>query len=87
MSHNYSNIVTDEETTGLSRDGKTITFPWPVKQLTITNDSRRISLSWKFKTGHDWATLKPGETVSIRCSVRYLQLSGEDAVYRVWGIG
>ena len=82
----YANVTTDEDSSGLYGE-KTIVFPWPPKQLTIVNDGPLADLQWKFKEGHDWATLKPRETIAFPCSVTQLILSSAGAKYRVWGIG
>lgn len=82
----FANIATDEETVGLN--GQVIIgFPWPIKRLTIMNDGPTDDLQWKFKEGHDWATLKPDETISLACSITQVVLLSSGAKYRVWGIG
>lgn len=81
-----SNLTTFEETSGLN-GGITLTFPWKAKRLTITNDSSTKALKWKFKEGHDWATLKVGETVSMELSIDQVMLESSGATYRVWGVG
>lgn len=86
MSESYSNIYTDEDSVGLSGT-KAISFPWPAKRLTITNDSASANLKWKFKDSHSWATLGPAETVSMDLSVKQLMLESTGAKYRVWAIG
>jgi cytochrome c oxidase assembly protein Cox11 len=85
MSSSYANLSTDE---GTLAGEKIITFPWPAKKVTITNDSSTRTIQWKFKPNHDWASLKPYETVSMYVSVKQVILSGSNnAEYRLWGIG
>ena len=82
-----SNLTTSEEINTLTGE-RTIEFPWPVKRLTITNDGPDNDLLWRFKEGHDWATLKAFETVSFECSVKQLMLDSPGGTnYRVWGLG
>ena len=81
-----SNLASYEELQGLMGD-RTLEFPWPVKRLTITNDGELCDLKWKFKDSHDWATLRPHETVSMELSVTQVMLFSDGALYRIWGIG
>lgn len=65
----------------------TLDFPWRPRSVTIVNDSASVDLKFKFSTGEDYATLKAGETVNPEIITRKVFLSGNEAKYRVWGIG
>lgn len=81
----HANLTTAETTLN---GAETITFPWRVKRLTIINDSGNQTLQWKFKDGHDWATLQPFETIAMDCSVEQVMLlTTAEVAYRVWGLG
>lgn len=80
----YSNFKAFEGT--LAAD-TTLTFDWRPRSVTIVNDSTSLNLSFKFNAGEDYATLKPGETVSPDITIRTVYLSGTGVSYRVWGIG
>jgi hypothetical protein len=40
----------------------TISFPWPVRELQITNDSATYDLKYKLNSSEEFRTLKPFET-------------------------
>lgn len=66
---------------------ETITFPWRMKELQITNDSTSADLQYKFNDSETFRTLKPYETSTItNVSMRQLYLSGTTVTYRVWGL-
>jgi len=68
---------------------ETITFPWPVREVQITNDSKIADLQFKLNASETYATLKPYETCTItNVRVPELYLSSSASVpYRVWGTG
>lgn len=79
----YANMDSFE---GTCSGTATITFNRRPRRVTITNDSNTQELKFRYSTTHDWATLKPTETVSMEITVSYVYLSG-NAAYRIWGIG
>lgn len=67
----------------------TIAFPWPVRQVQITNDSSSGDLQFRLNETETYRTLKPFETASLE-SVRItnLYLNTTTSVdYRIWGLG
>jgi hypothetical protein len=68
---------------------ETITFPWPVRQEQITNDSETIALQFKLNASETFRTLKPFETADLEnVRVTELYLSTTASVpYRIWGLG
>jgi len=83
----YANQDVTEGT--LASTTLTITFEWKPKRIVLTNDSSLHSLSFKFNSIETYATLKPGETITIEnISLRQLLLSSSsDIPYRVWAHG
>ena len=67
----------------------TISFPWPVREVQITNDSALWPLKYKLNSSETYRTLKPYETSTITdVRVTQLLLSSDNTVaYRVWGLG
>jgi len=68
---------------------ETISFPWPVREIQITNDSAVNDLKYKFKSAETFSTLKPGESRRlplVRIHNLFLSTSASVA-YRIWGIG
>ena len=68
---------------------ETITFPWPVREVQITNDSVTNNLQYKLNSSETFRTLKPFETSTIQGGrVTELYLSTSASVdYRIWGLG
>jgi len=68
---------------------ETITFPWPVREVQITNDSVTNNLQYKLNSSETFRTLKPFETSTIQgVRVTELYLSTSASVdYRIWGLG
>ena len=67
----------------------TITFPWPARQVQITNDSSINSLEFKLNASETYRTLKPYETATLE-NVRMPEVyinSDANVAYRVWGLG
>ena len=68
---------------------ETLTFPWPVRQVQITNDSETTALQFKLNASENYRTLKPFETAdleNVRVTELYLNTAASVA-YRVWGLG
>ena len=82
----YANSHSDE---GTLNGTLTISFPWPVRQVQITNDSAVTDLQFRLNPSETYRTLKPYETASLECvRVTDLYLSTTNSVnYRVWGLG
>lgn len=67
---------------------KTIVFPWPMRQVQVTNDSTNTNLRFKLNESEDYRTLKPLETwVLNKGRVPKLFLASAGCDYRVWGTG
>ena len=68
---------------------ETITFPWPVREVQITNDSVTNNLQYKLNSSETFRTLKPFETSTLQgVRVTELYLSTSASVdYRIWGLG
>ena len=67
----------------------TITFPWPVREVQITNDSTTKDLKYKLNSSETYRTLKPHETstlTNVRVPELYL-FTTASVNYRVWGLG
>jgi hypothetical protein len=67
----------------------TLTFPWPAREVQITNDSPTSNLQYKLNSSETFRTLKPYETSTLeRVRVTELYLSTTALVaYRMWGLG
>ncbi len=67
----------------------TITFPWPVKEVQITNDSATHDLKYRLNSSETYRTVKPLETSRLeRVRITSLELSTTFEVpYRIWGLG
>ena len=67
----------------------TITFPWPAREVQITNDSKTADLQFKLNLSETYRTLKPYETCTItNMRVPELYISSSASVpYRIWGLG
>jgi len=67
----------------------TITFPWPVREVQITNDSTAADLQFKLNSSETYRTLKPYETATLEgVRVPELYISSSASVpYRIWGLG
>ncbi len=52
--------------------------------ISITNDHATASLTFRFATSGDVATLKAGETISMEFSTFLVQVIGTNVPYRIW---
>ena len=88
MSENtYQNNHSLEGT--LASTTETLTFPWPLLELQITNDSLTDNLQFRFSTNENYRTLYPKETCRLE-NVRLRDLhinSSASVAYRIWGLG
>ena len=76
-----------ESLEGTCTTSATLTFTRRPRILTITNDSSLQNLQFRFSSDHDWATLKPTETVSMHMSPKKILLAGASVPYRIWSQG
>ena len=79
----YSNLEVHEDT--LDNTTLTIIFDRPSREIELTNQSTTADLQYKFKTGQDFATLDPTETVTMDVWVRQIILTTTEVItYRLW---
>jgi hypothetical protein len=67
----------------------TIQFPWPVREVQITNDSPTNSLQFKLNETETFRTLQAFETATltnVRITELYLS-STASVTFRIWGLG
>jgi len=82
-----ANSYVAESTLAATTD--TITFPWPAREVQITNDSTQHNLQFKLNSSESYRTLKPYETCTItnaRCPELFIS-SSASVPYRIWGLG
>ena len=83
----YANSHSVEGT--LASTSATITFPWPVREVQITNDSPVANFQYKLNASETYRTLKPFETSrleGVRCNELFIN-SAASVDYRIWGLG
>jgi len=61
-------------------------------EVSFTNDSATGTLKFRVSDedqtlNYNWATLRPNETITLQISTRFIELSGSNVEYRVWGLG
>lgn len=83
----YANSHSVEGT--LAATSATIDFPWPVREVQVTNDSPTGQLQYKLNASETYRTLRPLETSTIsNVRVKELFINSADTVeYRIWGLG
>ncbi len=65
-----------------------IDFPWPIREMQITNDSSGSNLQFKLNETETYRTLKPYETCTLEhVRVTTVYLNGVSVPFRVWGLG
>jgi len=81
----YANSYVKEETlSGV----ETIEFPWPAREMQLTNDSTAGELQFKLNASEGYRTLKSYETCTIaNARIPSVIISGTNIPYRLWALG
>ncbi len=58
------------------------------REIMLMNDSTQVNLTFKFRAGEAYGTLKPGEVMSMNIWAEKVWLQSVSAVpYRLWALG